>query len=146
MAGKKDDQAIKDISQKNNVTIVPFTPARRTERGSGNTGQGQVPPPSTAKGKRIKISVPQSVRMKKTDEAGEELTAIKSQATPTRKPQSTPSASLSTKNAIFTLFPALKNEPNLLNWTMEELLDRLIKEKVGKFKEFLREIEVGREE
>ena len=41
---------------------------------------------------------------------------------------------------IKSLFPSLKNENEFLNWTMEEFLDRLIKEKSEMFQEFLNEI------
>lgn len=132
LANEPDDLAICDINHsKNTATVaIPQTPASKVTTTAA----------STVKPKKIKISVPQS--------------AVKPVELPVKTPQSTRSqprviASTTKKQAqtqtnsalktdLLNLFPSLKAEQrNILNWTMEELLEYLIKEKVEMFKEFL---------
>ena len=58
--------------------------------------------------------------------------------TSTTKKQAQTQTNSALKTDLLNLFPSLKAEQgNILNWTVEELLEYLIKEKVEMFKEFL---------
>ena len=145
LAGESDDFAVKDVTQHQHKqqrdVFVPVTPARK---GTVIVNPGQ----STVKSsKKIRISVPSQ-----TTDTSADMTTAKSAATIT---ESTPksknikitmtSASTtkkfpSTLKEFSSIFPDLKTD-EILNLTVEEFFDRLIKEKVGKFEEFLRRIE-----
>lgn len=147
LAGKSDDHAVKDVTMARGA-VPPVTPARRTVTGTveGSAVKGQQ---STVKGKKIRISVAYD---KQQNENVEQSNSLQSRTHLTQSTVSTPlnskpkiilsstakkpSASVS---ALTDIFPVLKKETGILNWTMEELLDRLVKEKVGRFEEFLKE-------
>lgn len=63
--------------------------------------------------------------------------AVKITMSTTKKPTRTEAL-----KDFLAIFPEMKeNGGEVLNWTMEELLERLIKEKVSKFEEFLKQVE-----
>ena len=67
-------------------------------------------------------------------------TAINIASSSTKTPQSSrPTPQLNKlKIDLINLFPSLKDQQDaILNWTMEELFEQLIKEKVGMFRDFL---------
>jgi hypothetical protein len=128
--------------------VVPVTPARKITSGQG---------PSTVKSsKKIRISVPTQM----TDSAfintnskvnhnpntntitestpkSKNIKITMTSATPTSK---SAAAKLAIKE-FSSIFPELKPANDFLNLTLEQFFDRLIKQKVGKFEEFLRQIE-----
>ena len=134
LANKSDSSAICDI---NNRTTdkhpdIPQTPIRR--------GTSSTTTQSTVKSKKIRISVPQSaVKPSETPQSSRSsrvITVIPS--TSKKNPNSTPTNPTNLKNILINLFPTLKPEQDkILNWTMEELFDNLIREKAEMFQEFL---------
>jgi hypothetical protein len=135
LAGKSDDLAVKDITQRDKSTqLPPVTPARRTVPTSQ----------STAKSKKIRISVPTRTEDNyfETDSrtviaSTPQSKAVKITMSTTKKPTRTEAL-----KDFLAIFPEMKeNGGEVLNWTMEELLERLIKEKVSKFEEFLKQVE-----
>ena len=126
LANQPDNLAICDINERKSPPArpIPQTPIRR-----------QAPvTQSTIKSKKIRISVPQSGMKQAT------ATAINIASSSTKTPQSSrPTPQLNKlKIDLINLFPSLKDQQDaILNWTMEELFEQLIKEKVGMFRDFL---------
>lgn len=146
--------------------MPPVTPARRTAVAGGLETKGQQ---STVKGKKIRISVAYDKQIEGDKQTGtldsqylqsshlqpqsqsqylqssqSHIVVTQSSATPLNSKSKIILSSTTKKpptsiSVITDLFPTLKNETGILNWTMEELLERLVKEKVGQFEEFLRE-------
>lgn len=126
LSGKSDDLAVKDITQRDSIrNLPPVTPARRVPTTT-TTKSDNGAPPSTARSKKIRISV--STMHQPTDPK------------PTSTPNPKPNSNYTNFREFLAIFPDYK-EKEILNWTMEELLDRLIKEKVNKFEEFLKTAE-----
>ena len=125
LAGKSDELAIKDINQAR-TALPPMTPARNSSSAV----------PSTVKtSKKIRISVP----IQSTTDPSTSVVAV----TSTPAPSTTKKPANAALKELLTIFPEMKeNEKEILNWTMEELLDRLVKAKVDKFEEFLMEVEM----
>lgn len=152
LAGESDDLAVKDITQQqqhqhqqkqHRDLLVPKTPARNT---TVNPGQSTV-----KSSKKIRISVPSLHTDTLADITTATATATKtiteSESTPKSKNIKISMTSASTvKNFPSTLkefssiFPDLKTD-EILNLTMEQFFDRLIREKVLKFEDFLRRTE-----
>lgn len=123
LAGKSDELAVKDLDQISNgpssskiSLTVPSTPF--TSRN-----KQQLPNTVKSSSKKIKISVPSTP------------------SCTTKKSISTNTKTASNIHQFFNIFPSFQGKEvngEILNLTVEELLDRLIKEKVGLFEEFLK--------
>jgi len=114
LAGKSDDLAVKDISHVPKIKIVQ-TP-RRTP--SKTRDISQTPSRKTS---NIDISRTPS---RKTIKISSVIPA-------------TPQSKIPILSELRSLFPHTKQE-EVLNWTMQDLIDRLIREKVDKFDQFLK--------
>ena len=113
-----------DNLQKKQKKLVPSTPNNNTNKNNKNNihminnthTHHTISTPSTIKSKRIRISTSTS-------------------STPMKKNSISDAKKFEILKKIFPQF--CENNILILNWTMEELLDRLVNEKVGKFeKEF----------
>jgi len=122
LGNQPDNSAICDINDSTARVTIPRTPIRKNGSATAVVVVGQ----STVKSKKFRISVPQS--------------AIKSSVPTVETPQSSRLTSKrpNLKSDLINLFPSLQaQEDKILTWTMEELFEHLIKEKVEMFQDFL---------
>ena len=161
LAGKSDECAVKDIFVKPPTMLVSSTPSRaqlakRTpskiiKQTPSKAQLVKATPSKATPSKTIKATpsktikaTPSKIRLSVKQTPKSTIKSIDSENR--RTPSKTgslkkPAIAAASSNAILhefrRLFPQIKPE-EVLNWTMQDLLDRLIREKVDKFDYFLK--------
>lgn len=152
LAGKSDECAVKDIFVKPPTMLVSSTPSRAQLAKRTPSKIKQTPSkvqllkatPSKATPSKTIKATPSKIRLsvKQTPKSTIKSIDSENRRTPSKagsskKPAIAAASSSAILHELRRLFPQIKPE-EVLNWTMQDLLDRLIREKVDKFDHFLK--------